>query len=72
MSMDRPSAASVTLGVRCEDDTMDVHVRRDYRTNTIAFAAVYVRPNGPVNGYWFTSLDGDGARALWLAGVVQS
>lgn len=37
----------------------------------VAFVAVYVRPRGPIPGYWFTSLDSKEAeRAYWLAGAV--
>lgn len=74
--MDKPNAAMIRRNVEIgNNERADIHVRMAPNGERVGFVAVYVRPNGPVPGYWFTNLAdehsaSDIARALWAAGHV--
>lgn len=66
--MDRPNAATITKAT-IEGDACEIHIRRDHRSGEVQNCDVYVRPQGPVPGYWYT-VPAAVAEALVFAGAA--
>jgi hypothetical protein len=59
--------------VNVNGDACDVHARlgtADAFLGVIRWCAVYVRPNGPVNGYWYFPPEAEESALLSSLGVL--
>lgn len=65
--MDRPNAATITKAT-LDGEAVDIHIRRD-GSGEVQNCDVYVKPQGPVPGWWYT-VPAAVAEALVFAGAA--